>query len=140
MPCAVDRQPSNIIMFTCDAFGVLPPVSKHACASELPFLGRLYLVSSLYLYFFNFNCCTRKPLEPRMVFLNPFRLSQHATAHLSSFFMYNTAAARFHCWMTDYASFSDRTLCGGVFGANGQTQRSLLAHQHWMDGWQVWRW
>lgn len=28
IPCAVDRQPSNIIMLTCDAFGVLPPVSK----------------------------------------------------------------------------------------------------------------
>jgi phosphoenolpyruvate carboxykinase (ATP) len=28
IPCLVDRQPSNIIMLTCDAFGVLPPVSK----------------------------------------------------------------------------------------------------------------
>ncbi|KAF5345312.1 hypothetical protein D9758_008514 [Tetrapyrgos nigripes] len=28
IPCQVDRQPSNIIMLTCDAFGVLPPVSK----------------------------------------------------------------------------------------------------------------
>jgi phosphoenolpyruvate carboxykinase (ATP) len=28
MPCIVNRQPSNIIMLTCDAFGVLPPVSK----------------------------------------------------------------------------------------------------------------
>jgi len=28
IPCMVDRQPSNIIMLTCDAFGVLPPVSK----------------------------------------------------------------------------------------------------------------
>jgi phosphoenolpyruvate carboxykinase (ATP) len=28
LPCVVDRQPSNIIMLTCDAFGVLPPVSK----------------------------------------------------------------------------------------------------------------
>ncbi|KIK68905.1 hypothetical protein GYMLUDRAFT_53432 [Collybiopsis luxurians FD-317 M1] len=28
IPCTVDRQPSNIIMLTCDAFGVLPPVSK----------------------------------------------------------------------------------------------------------------
>ena len=28
IPCAVNRQPGNIIMLTCDAFGVLPPVSK----------------------------------------------------------------------------------------------------------------
>jgi phosphoenolpyruvate carboxykinase (ATP) len=28
IPCTVDRQPKNIIMLTCDAFGVLPPVSK----------------------------------------------------------------------------------------------------------------
>ena len=28
VPCLVNRQPSNIIMLTCDAFGVLPPVSK----------------------------------------------------------------------------------------------------------------
>jgi phosphoenolpyruvate carboxykinase (ATP) len=26
--CAVDRQPTNIMMLTCDAFGVLPLVSK----------------------------------------------------------------------------------------------------------------
>jgi phosphoenolpyruvate carboxykinase (ATP) len=28
IPCSVNRQPSNIIMLTCDAFGVLPPVSR----------------------------------------------------------------------------------------------------------------
>ncbi|TDL22552.1 ATP-utilizing phosphoenolpyruvate carboxykinase [Rickenella mellea] len=28
IPCSVDKQPSNIIMLTCDAYGVLPPVSK----------------------------------------------------------------------------------------------------------------
>jgi phosphoenolpyruvate carboxykinase (ATP) len=28
IPCTVNRQPGNIIMLTCDAFGVLPPVSK----------------------------------------------------------------------------------------------------------------
>jgi len=28
IPCLVNKQPKNIIMLTCDAFGVLPPVSK----------------------------------------------------------------------------------------------------------------
>lgn len=28
IPCVVDSQPKNIIMLTCDAYGVLPPVSK----------------------------------------------------------------------------------------------------------------
>jgi len=28
IPCVVQSQPKNIIMLTCDAFGVLPPVSK----------------------------------------------------------------------------------------------------------------
>ena len=28
IPCIVNSQPKNIIMLTCDAFGVLPPVSK----------------------------------------------------------------------------------------------------------------
>lgn len=28
IPCMVNSQPKNIIMLTCDAFGVLPPVSK----------------------------------------------------------------------------------------------------------------
>lgn len=28
IPCAVNSQPKNIIMLTCDAYGVLPPVSK----------------------------------------------------------------------------------------------------------------
>lgn len=28
IPCMVNEQPTNIIMLTCDAFGVLPPVSK----------------------------------------------------------------------------------------------------------------
>ena len=28
IPCVVNSQPKNIVMLTCDAFGVLPPVSK----------------------------------------------------------------------------------------------------------------
>lgn len=28
IPCVANSQPKNIIMLTCDAFGVLPPVSK----------------------------------------------------------------------------------------------------------------
>ena len=28
IPCFVQSQPKNIIMLTCDAFGVLPPVAK----------------------------------------------------------------------------------------------------------------
>ncbi|KAI0060520.1 hypothetical protein BV25DRAFT_1917618 [Artomyces pyxidatus] len=35
-PCSVDGRPKNIIMLTCDAFGVLPP---------LPLPGRLHFVS-----------------------------------------------------------------------------------------------
>ncbi|KAH7102869.1 ATP-utilizing phosphoenolpyruvate carboxykinase [Auriculariales sp. MPI-PUGE-AT-0066] len=32
IPCVVNSQPRNIIMLTCDAFGVLPPVSKLTAA------------------------------------------------------------------------------------------------------------
>ena len=91
IPCLVNRQPSNIIMLTCDAFGVLPPVSK-LTPEQASYHFLAGYTSCVLLCGFDvvFTCHRPRSLErrreQRMVFSNPSRHSRRVTLHPSSFF------------------------------------------------------
>ena len=91
IPCHVASQPKNIIMLTCDAFGVLPPVAK------------LTPEQASYHFLAGYTSCVPHPVPHtfrclmflagrlpvlRMVSWSLSRRSRRATAHRSSFSTY----------------------------------------------------
>jgi phosphoenolpyruvate carboxykinase (ATP) len=92
IPCSVNRQPSNIIMLTCDAFGVLPPVSKLSPEqASYHFLAGYtsYVLSSVhhYIVLLRTMCSLLERRQgQKMAFLSLSRLSRRAIPHLSLFF------------------------------------------------------
>ena len=90
MPCMVERQPSNIIMLTCDAFGVLPPVSKltpqqasyHFLAGYTSYVVRIDYPCQLIDWLF-----VVKLLERKMAYWSPFQPFPRVTVHRLSCYM-----------------------------------------------------
>ena len=86
IPCHVPKQPTNIIMLTCDAFGVLPPVSKLTPeqASYHFLAGYTRFVTGFLPRSVKPDSITAKLRVRRTASLNRSRLSRLATAHPSS--------------------------------------------------------